>query len=78
AKIVYGIPNARPLDWMALGHNVLVEYPEVEKLPVVGAEESTGTQLVEVALLYAFQNRISHVFAYSRPADYHEFLTKTR
>ncbi len=76
ATVVHSLPNSRPADWMALGHNVLVQYPEISSEPVISVPASTGTQLVEAAILYAFQNGITNVYAYSRPAKYHDYLTK--
>lgn len=72
ARFVKTIPKARPADTDALGYCVLVEYPQLDQLPTINPAASVGTQLVEAALLYAAQHKITQVFAYSRPVGLHQ------
>ncbi|MCH7641164.1 hypothetical protein IID22_03135 [Patescibacteria group bacterium] len=69
AKIVKIIPKGRPKDKGALGYNLLMKYPTLKRLPKINRKASVGTQLIEAALIYAYQNSLKHVYVYSRPAD---------
>ena len=75
ARFLKLLPNARPADYQALGFCVLVQYPTLDQLPTITPTASIGTQLVEATLLFAYQNGIKNVFAYSRPVGLRgEFL----
>lgn len=67
ARFVKALPHARPDDMDSLGYCVLVEYPVLNQTPSINQQASLGSQLVEAALLFAYQQGIKHVFAYSRP-----------
>lgn len=66
------IPNARVADWEACGYCVLMAYPPLKAAPTISTDASPGTQLLESALLHAYQHSIPNVFAYSRPAGLYQ------
>ncbi len=67
ARFVKLLPQARPTDHQALGYCVLIQYPVLDQSPTINTTASIGTQLIEAALLFAYQNELKNVFAYSRP-----------
>jgi hypothetical protein len=42
--------------------------------PRINPQASFGTQLVEAALVFAGQNKVKHIFAYSRPKSLRQQL----
>jgi len=70
------IPNGRPADWEACGYSVIMEYPPLTHTPTINPSTSKGTQLLESAFVFAFQQKITQVYAYSRPSGLHHFLEK--
>lgn len=76
AQILQIIKDGRPQDEESLGYSVLVEYPYLNNEPSITTEASAGTQLLEAALLFAYQQRIKRVVAYSRPAGLKQYLSQ--
>ncbi len=70
------IPNGRPADWEACGYSVIMDYPPLTQAPTIDSSASKGTQLLESAFVYAFQHRITKIYAYSRPSGLHQHLEK--
>lgn len=76
ASLIKILPHFRPEDKDALGFNVLMKYPELDKKPRVSSEGSTGTKLIEAALLYGFYQNIKNVYVLTRPAQASEYFKK--
>lgn len=74
AKIVKILPQARREDKDALGYNLLMQYPTLGKEPIVTPNASVGTQLIEAALVYAWQKKLKTVYAYTRPAQLSQYF----
>ena len=78
AKIKSILPQARPADLEALGYCVLMSYPPFTALnknqPKINLKASFGTQLVEAAMIWAYQQKLQQVFAYSRPSSLRKHL----
>lgn len=75
AEILKIIPNGRPEDTDSLGYNILFKYPNIKSKPILNTNSSIGIQLIEAALLYAYNNKIHYVYAYSRPAELSKYFT---
>ena len=77
AKLVAMMPDSRPEDTMALGYNMLMQYPKLPKQRgiVPNGKASLAVQLIEAAMLYAQALGISDVFVYSRPANAHQHFS---
>ncbi|MBI2010086.1 MAG: acyl--CoA ligase [Candidatus Chisholmbacteria bacterium] len=69
ATIVKVLKNSRPEDKSSLGYNILMKYPTPEKQPTINPQATIGTELMEAALLYAYQKNLKHIFVYTRPAN---------
>lgn len=76
AKLTKVIPQGRPADQDALGYNVIFEYPQLNKKPAINPSASLGTQLIEAALYYSYQQGIKKIIAYSRPAELSQHFHK--
>jgi len=68
AKIIKVLPHSRPEDRDSLGYNVLMQYPTPIKTPLINPHATIGTQLIEAALLYAYQKKLKSIFVFTRPA----------
>ena len=68
-KLIKVLSRGRPADKAALGYNIIFEYPRITRQPKINPLGSIGVQLIEVALLHAYKQKIKTVLAYSRPAD---------
>ena len=71
------MPDFRPQDQDALGFNVLMKYPTLSQKPAINPDASTGTQLIEAALLYAYYQKIKDVYVLTRPAQASEYFEKS-
>ena len=72
ARLVAIIPDGRPEDRRALGHNLLLKYPGLTKKPEISGT-SVAVQLIEAAMTFAWQLGVTKTYAFSRPiglADY--------
>jgi long-chain acyl-CoA synthetase len=76
ASIMYPIENARPADIEALGYCVMMKYPTLPENVAVQENSSLGTQILEAGFVYAVKNKISQVYAYSRPSGFVLFILK--
>ncbi len=72
------LENGRPEDEEAMGYNVLMKYPTINKnTDIVRSNAPTpAILLIEHALLYAKEKGIKEVIAFSRPSDFRKFLEK--
>lgn len=68
ASIKTIIPGGRPKDRDAMGYNILMKYPRMTGKPLLTPDASAGSQLLEAALLYAYQANIKDVYVYTRPS----------
>lgn len=68
ARLVTVIPKGRVKDRDALGYNLLMHYPKLVKQPTLTAGAGIGTQLIEAALIWAWNARLTDVFVYTRPS----------
>lgn len=73
ARILHVLERARPEDIEAMGYNVILQYPELAACTVTEGE-TLGTQLVESTLVYALHNKMTTVYAYSRPSGFKKWL----
>lgn len=69
AELIKIIPNGRPEDKMAIGYNMLLKYPKIDRNIHLKENASIATQLIEAVMLIAKQLEIENVYAFSRPAD---------
>ena len=76
AKIVKVIESGRPEDKEALGYNVLMQYPTPKKLSKISKSSTIGGQLIEAALYYSYQKKISYIYVYTRPSGLSRFFIK--
>lgn len=76
ARVIRILAQARPKDYEAMGFNVLMQYPQLHSSGEISAQASLGTQLIEAAFLYAIQNNIHMMYAYSRPSGYLRWLSQ--
>jgi acyl-CoA synthetase (AMP-forming)/AMP-acid ligase II len=74
AKIVKIIPNGRPDDNSSLGYNILMKYPELIKKPRIDNNASIGVQLIEAALLHAYNKGMKQAYVYTRPAELSKYF----
>ena len=77
AEVIKILPDFRPQDQDALGFNVLMKYPTLSQKPAINPDASTGTQLIEAALLYAYYQKIKDVYVLTRPAQASEYFEKS-
>lgn len=70
------LENGRPEDKEAMGYNVLMKYPTIDKSTniVPSNAPSPAILLIEHALLYAKEHGIKDVIAFSRPSGFRKFL----
>ena len=78
AKVTKIIPQGRPEDSDALGYNVLMEYPEIEKSIgiIKSKQDSPSILLIEQAMMLAKEKGCTKVMAFSRPAQFRLHLEK--
>lgn len=69
AKLIKILANCRPEDKDALGFNLLMEYPALQRKPKINADSSCGAQLIEAAMLYGFNHNLKKVYVLTRPAQ---------
>jgi acyl-CoA synthetase (AMP-forming)/AMP-acid ligase II len=69
ARLLTVIAGGRKEDKSALGYNLLVEYPKLTMKPKIGTNQSVGSQLIEAAMIWAYNQKLKRVLAYTRPAD---------
>lgn len=77
AKLVKILANSRPEDKDALGYNILMKYPTLEKQPEINPNSSCGTQLIEAALLFGFYHNFKDIYVLTRPAQAKDYFLKT-
>src|SRR3989344_5543383 len=77
AEVIKILPDFRPQDQDALGFNVLMKYPTLSQKPAINPDASTGTQLIEAALLYAYYQKIKDVYVLTSPAQASEYFEKS-
>ena len=70
------LENGRPEDKEAMGYNVLMKYPTINKNTEIVRSNapSPAILLIEHALLYAKEHGIKDVIAFSRPAGFKKYL----
>jgi hypothetical protein len=70
------LENGRPGDRESMGYNVIMKYPEItDKTKIVRSQAPTpAVLLIEHALIYAKNQGIRGVFAFSRPSGFHRYL----
>lgn len=76
ARLIKIIPNGRPEDKRALGYNILLKYPKINRSIHFSENASIATQLVEAVMLVANQLGVENVYAFSRPADAAKYFSK--
>ncbi len=76
ASLISLLPNARPQDKRALGYNMLLKYPKINRQVHVNENASVATQLIETVMLVARQLDVENVYAFSRPADAAKYFSK--
>lgn len=78
AKVIQILPNGRPEDTEAMGYNVLVEYPKIDKQKKIVRSKNAPPSflLIEQALQLAKEKSCSRVVAFSRPAQFRLHLAK--
>lgn len=79
AKVLKILENGRKEDLQAMGYNVLMKYPAMDKkTKIVYANSPTpAVKLLEQVLSYAKEKGISNVIAFSRPAGFRQYLLKS-
>ena len=75
AAVYKVLPEGRTADWQACGYSVVMQYPPLSQTPTINTESSKGTQLLEAAFVFAHQQKIAQVFAYSRPSGLRDYLS---
>lgn len=68
------LESGRLDDKDAVGYNVLMRYPKINKKVMRSHNTSPAIMLIEEVLYYAWQNGIKNVIAFSRPAGFREYL----
>ncbi|AKM79821.1 MAG: AMP-dependent synthetase and ligase [Candidatus Beckwithbacteria bacterium GW2011_GWB1_47_15] len=76
ARLIKVLPGGRLEDQDSLGYNIVFEYPKLTHRPRMSQQASIGVQLIEAALIYAYEHKIKHVLAYSRPAELSKYFKK--
>jgi acyl-CoA synthetase (AMP-forming)/AMP-acid ligase II len=79
AKVTKVLPQGRPEDTEAMGYNVLVEYPVLDKRKKIVRSKSAPPSflLIEQAMQLAKQKECKRVIAFSRPAQFRLHLAKS-
>lgn len=74
------LPEGRPGDLAAMGYNILMKYPDLDKNTKIVRSNapSPSVLLIEHTFLWAKENGIRQVFAFSRPSGFREYLLKRR
>jgi len=76
ASLIKMIPSGRPEDKRAIGYNMLLKYPKIDREIHLTEDASIATQLIEAVMLIAKQLGIENVYAFSRPADAAKYFSK--
>lgn len=74
AEVLHVIPEGRVKDKASLGYSVIMKYPQLSETPTITSDASLGTQLLESSFMYAYDREIKHIYAYSRPAGFFQYL----
>jgi len=76
ASLIKLLPNARPYDQRALGYNMLLKYPKINRGVRVNENASVATQLIEIVMLISKQFGIENIYAFSRPSGAAKYFSK--
>ncbi|OHA62097.1 MAG: hypothetical protein A3E07_03775 [Candidatus Wildermuthbacteria bacterium RIFCSPHIGHO2_12_FULL_45_9] len=78
AEVIEIMPESRPEDKDALGYNILMEYPRLEKEIQIRKTPNAhlSTMLIEHAMTIAKENGCTRVLAFSRPAQLRLHIAK--
>jgi len=78
ARVTKIIPQGRPEDSDALGYNILMEYPDIEKSTgiIKSKHDSPSVLLIEQAMMLAKEKGCKRVIAFSRPAQFRLHLER--
>ena len=79
AKVIKILPQGRPEDTEAMGYNVLVEYPTIDKRKKIVRSKNAPPSflLIEQTMQLAKEKGCKRVVAFSRPAQFKLHLVKS-